>query len=74
MPEMNLRQLDLCLVLLGHLEKAKQEFRNQKKQGTPGLSTDINYTRPVFNIIWCMEISKLYQEEMHLTNHCMIMH
>ena len=42
MPEMNLRQLDLCLVLLDHLEKAKQEFRNPKKQGTPDLSIDIN--------------------------------
>ena len=32
MPIMHLRQLDLCIVLVGHSQKATQECKNSKKK------------------------------------------
>ena len=51
MPEMHLDNLDLRIVLVGHLQKTKQEHKKSKQKETPGISTGTKLRSPLFSII-----------------------
>ena len=60
MPEMHLKQPGLTrIVLVDHLLKINNEFKNLKKQEIQAIFTKINLIRLVFNMIWHMEILKI---------------
>ena len=42
MPELHLNSQDLLIVLVDHLLKAKQEFKNLKKQEMQSIFTELN--------------------------------
>lgn len=69
MPEMYLRQPAYAYSVYILLTKNKQEHKNSKQQNTLGISIRKNYRRSVFNTIFCMKISNIYQEERRLTKH-----
>ena len=74
MPEMHLRQPGFTYNACGHSQKSEKEYQNSKKKDTPGISTRMNETRSVFSTMWHIKISKIYQEEWHLTKYCVIRH
>ena len=41
-PEINLKHLDLLIVLVNHLLKIRQEFKNLKKQEIQNIFSEIN--------------------------------
>ena len=41
-PEMHLKRLDLLIVLVNHLLKIRQEFKNLKKQEIQNIFSEIN--------------------------------
>ena len=51
--------MDLRIVLVDHLLKTKKELKNLKKQETQDIFTKMNLVRPLFNMIWLMEILKI---------------
>ena len=57
MPEIHLQQL--LIVLADHLQKAKKEFKNLKKQAIQTIFTKMNLIRLVFSMTWLMEILKI---------------
>ena len=61
MPEMYLNQ-DLLIVLVTHLVKTKNEFKNLKKQEIGVIFAKMNFTRLVFNMTWLMGILKILKE------------
>ena len=58
MPEMYLKRI-LIIVLVDHLLKIKNEFKNLKKQEIRVLFAKMNLIRLVFNMIWLMGILKI---------------
>ena len=62
-PEMHLRHLVLLIVLVVHLQKTKKEFKNLCKLEIQILFIKMNLIKLAFNVIWLMEILKIYQEE-----------
>ena len=64
--EMHLRQPDLCMVLLDHSQKPKQECNNFKKDETLHIFIRIKQIGPVFKMIWLMKILEIYQEKWRL--------
>ena len=56
MPEMHLKQLDLLIALVDHLQKTRKEFKNLKQQEIQTIFTTMNLIRLVLNMIWLMEI------------------
>ena len=63
MPLMHLRRLVLLIVLVVHLQKTKKEFKNLCKLEIQILFIKMNLIKLAFNMIWLMEILKIYQEE-----------
>ena len=59
MLEMHLKQPVLLIVLVDHLLKIKDEFKNLKKQGIQAIFIKMNLIRLVFSMIWHMEILKI---------------
>ena len=58
MPEMHLKQPGFTYSACGPFTKNK-EFKNLKKQEIQILFIKMNLIKPVFNIIWLMEILKI---------------
>ena len=50
-------------MFVDHLLKTKKEFKYLKKQETRAMFTKMNLIRLAFNMIWHMEILKIYQKE-----------
>ena len=63
MSEMHIKQPGLLIVLVDHLLKTKKEFRNLRKREIKTIFSKMNLIMLVFNMIWLMEILKVYQEE-----------
>ena len=63
MSEMHIKQPGLLIVLVDHLLKTKKEFRNLRKREIQTIFSKMNLIMLVFNMIWLMEILKVYQEE-----------
>ena len=63
MSEMHIKQPGLLIVLVDHLLKTKKEFRNLRKREIQTIFSKMNLIMLVFNMIWLMEIFKVYQEE-----------
>ena len=61
MPEMHLRQPGFTYSACGPFTKNK-EFTNLKKQEIQAIFTKMNLIRLVFNMIWHMEILKIYKK------------
>ena len=59
MPEMNLKQPGFTYSALDHLLKTKKKFKKLRKQGIQVVFTKMNLIKPVFNMIWMMEILKI---------------
>ena len=59
MPEMHLKQPGLLIVLVDHLLKIKNEFKNLKEQEIQAIFTKMNLIMLVFNMIWLMGILKI---------------
>ena len=59
MPEMDLRQPDLHIILMDHLQKTKKEYKNLKKQEIHDMYIKTNWIKLVFNMKWLMEILKI---------------
>lgn len=55
---------------LGQSQKTKPEYINSKKQEKLDISIRINWTKPAFNMISRMNISRIYQEEQRLRKYC----
>ena len=51
MPEMHLKQPDLLIMLVKHLQKTKKKFRNLKKWEIQTIFTKMNLIRLIFNKI-----------------------
>ena len=56
MPEMHLKQPGCTDSTCGPLLKAKKEFKNLQKQEIQDIYTEINWTKPIIDMIWLMEI------------------
>ena len=56
MPEMHLKQPGFTYSACGPFTKIKKDFKNLKKQGIQAIVIKMNLIRPVFNMIWHMEI------------------
>ena len=54
MPEMHLRQPQFVY----------SEFKNLKKQEVKAIFTKTNWIKHAFNMIWLMDILKIYQKEL----------
>ena len=63
MSEMHIKQPGLLIVLVDHLLKTKKEFRNLRKREIQTIFSKMNLIMLVFNMIWLMEILKVYREE-----------
>ena len=59
MPEMQLKQPDLLIVLVDHLLKTRKEFKNLKKQEIQTIITKINLIRLALNMIWLIRDLKI---------------
>ena len=55
-PEMYLKQPGLLIVLVDYLIKTKKESKSSKKLDIQDIFTEMNYIKPVFNMISFMEI------------------
>ena len=64
MPEMHLKQPQFVYSACGPFTKIKKEFKNLKKQEIQAIFTKMNWIKHAFNMIWLMEILKIYQKEL----------
>ena len=65
MPEMHLRQLHFVYSACGPFTKNKERIQKlKKKQEIQAIFTKMNYIRHAFNMIWLLEILKIYQKEL----------
>ena len=60
MPEIH---LDLHIVLVDHLQKTKNEYKNLEKQEIHDIFIKINWIKLVFNMKWLIEILKIWLEQ-----------
>ena len=65
MPEIHLKQpgftYSACGPFKRRIQKTKEKFKNLKKQEIQAIFTKMNLIRLVFNMIWHMEILKIYK-------------
>ena len=58
MPEMHLKQPGFTYSACGPFTKTKKESKSLKKLEMQNIFTEMNSIKPVFNMIWLMEILK----------------
>ena len=63
MPEMHLSQPGFTYSACGLFTKTKREYKNLKKQEIKDMFIKTNYINPAFNMIWLMEIFRIYIEK-----------
>ena len=59
MPEMHLKQPGFTYCAFGPFTKKKESIQKFKKQETRAIFAKMNVIKPVFNMIWLMEILKI---------------
>ena len=59
MPEMHLKQPGFTYCAFGPFTKKKERIQKFKKQETRAIFAKMNVIKPVFNMIWLMEILKI---------------
>ena len=59
MPEMHLTQPRFTYSACNPFSKNKESIKKLKKQETQAIFTKMNLIKPVFNMIWLMEILKI---------------
>ena len=64
MPEMHLKQPGFTYSACGLFTKIKNELKNLKKQEILAIFTKMNWIKHGFNMIWLMEILKIYQKKL----------
>ena len=62
MHKMHLRQQNLDTLLVYHLLKTKEEYKNLKKQKIQDIFIKMNYIKSAFNMISLMRILKIYSQ------------
>ena len=60
MPEMHLKQLDLCVLHVVHLLNTEKELKNLNKQVIHDIFIEMNLIKLVFNMMLHMQIIKIY--------------
>ena len=63
MPEMHLKQRHFTYSACGPFTKNKERIQKSNKLEVQNIITEMNEIKPVFNMIWVMEILKTYQKE-----------
>ena len=63
-PEMHLRQPQFMYSACGPFTKNKERIQKLKNQEIQALFTKMNWIKHAFNMIWLMEILKIYQREL----------
>ena len=66
--------MNLPIVHVDHLLKTKKEFKNSKKQDIHDVFIKTNQKKLVFNMMWLMEILKIYLEKQLLIKYYVIKH
>ena len=61
--EMHLRQPQFVYSACGLFTRNKERIQKLKKKEIQAIFTKMNYIRHPFNMIWLMEILKIYQKE-----------
>ena len=74
MPEMNLTQPGFMCSGCGTFTKNKERIENLKKQDIQDTFIKTNYIKPVFNMIWFMEILRSCLEEQLQIKYYVIKH
>ena len=65
MHEMHLRQPQFMYSACGPFTKNKERIQKLKNQEIQAIFTKMNWIKHAFNMIWLMEILKIYQRELH---------
>ena len=63
MPEMHLKQPEFTYSACELFTKIKIQSKSLKKLEIQEIYTEMNYIKPVFNMIWLMKILKTQQKE-----------
>ena len=64
MLEMHLRQPQFVYSACGPFTKNKERIQKLKRQEIQAIFTKMNWIKHAFNMIWLMEILKIYQKEL----------
>ena len=59
-------------ILMDHLLKTKEEYKNSKKQEIQGIFNKTNQKKLASNMTWLLEILKIYHEEQQLIKYYVI--